>query len=154
MALNAQLLLLSLAIGREVRPSWAQRLVAACFLTDGAYGVSAALGPLRLPTLLGAGVSMYLGWNLGSGLGSAVGYALPDPWALGIDFVVPLAFLAVLVPLLRTRAALLVALSAAVATLLLARLVPSGAAVLGGGVLGCAIGAWWTHTEPRGGDAR
>src|SRR5919202_3789021 len=131
MALNAQLLLLSLAIGREARPAWAQRLVTAWFLTDGAYGVSAALGPLRLPTLLGAGVSMYLGWNLGTALGSALGQALPDPHGLGIDFVVPLAFLAVLVPLLRTRRALLVALVAAAATLILGRLGPSGLAVLG-----------------------
>ena len=128
----------------------------AWFLTDGAYGVTAALGPLRLPVLLGAGVSMYLGWNLGTALGSAAGQALPDPRQLGIDFVVPLTFLAVLVPLVRTRTAALVALVAGVATLLLARLVPGGIAVLGAGLLGIAAGAWQTRHDrqpPAGGAA-
>jgi predicted branched-subunit amino acid permease len=141
LALNAQLPLLGLAIGKQLRPSWPQRLLAAFFLTDGAFGIAAALGRLRLPAILGAGVSMFVGWNLGTGLGVALGRILPDPRRLGLDFVITLSFLAVLVPLIRTRATGLVALVAALATLLLVRIVPSGIAVLGAGLAGCLAGA-------------
>ena len=141
LALNAQLPLLGLAIGKQLRPSWGQRLIAAFFLTDGAFGIAATLGRLRLPALIGAGVSMFLGWNIGTMLGMALGRALPDPRRLGLDFVVTLTFLAVLVPLVRTRATVLVALVAGVATLLLVQVVPSGVAVLGAGLAGCVAGA-------------
>ncbi len=141
LALNAQLLLLGLTIGRRLRPTWAQRLVTACLLTDGAFGIAAASGRLRLPTLIGAGVSMFLGWNLGTTLGVALGRMLPDPRRLGLDFVVTLTFLAVLVPVVRSRAAVLVAVVAAIATIILVRLVPSGVAVLGAGLAGCVAGA-------------
>jgi predicted branched-subunit amino acid permease len=141
LALNAQLPLLGLAIGKQARPSWPQRLLAAFFLTDGAFGIAATFGRLRLSALLGAGVSMFAGWNLGTLLGVALGRALPDPRRLGLDFVVTLTFLAVLVPLVRTRTTVLVALVAGLATLLLVRIVPSGVAVLGAGLAGCIAGA-------------
>jgi predicted branched-subunit amino acid permease len=141
LALNAQLPLLGLAIGKQLRPSWPQRLLTAFFLTDGAFGIAAALGRLRLPAVLGAGVSMFAGWNLGTILGVALGRALPDPRRLGLDFVITLTFLAVLVPLVRTRTTLLVALVAGIATILLVRVVPSGVAVLGAGLAGCLAGA-------------
>ena len=147
LALNAQLLLLGLAVGRQTRPSWPARLVAAWFLTDGAYGIAVARGPLRLPVLLGAGVSMYTAWNAGTALGSVLGTAVPDLRQLGVDFVVPLTFLAVLVPLVRTRTAALVALVAGATALLLAWLVPGGVAVLGAGLVGSAVGAWRTRRD-------
>ena len=71
LALNAQLFLLSLTVGRQLRLSWPRRLVAAMFLTDGAYGIAVGAGPLRLPVLLGTGVSMFVAWNLGTALGTA-----------------------------------------------------------------------------------
>jgi predicted branched-subunit amino acid permease len=148
-SLNAQLILLGLAVGRQVRASWPRRLVTAWFLTDGAYGVAATRGPLRLPVLVGAGVSMYVAWNAGTALGTLAGRSVPGPRGLGIDFIVPLAFLAVLVPLVRTHAALVVALSAGAATLVLARLAPGGVAVLGAGVVGSAAGAWWSRRADR-----
>jgi predicted branched-subunit amino acid permease len=140
MALNAQLLLVGVAVGRQLRLGLAQRLLTAFLLTDGAYGVTAGGGTLSLPTLLGAGSSMYLGWNLGTLLGAVLGPTLPDPRGLGLDLVGPLTFLAVLVPLVRTRAAGIVAATAAVATLLLGRVLPGGAAVLAAGLVACAVG--------------
>jgi predicted branched-subunit amino acid permease len=147
-ALNAQLLLLGLAIGRQLRLSWLERLATAWLLTDGAYGVSLGVGPLRLAVLLGAGASMYTGWNLGTALGAGVGAVLPGPGAFGIDLVAPLSFLAVLVPLVRSRPAVLVAAVAGIAALLMARIAPGGVAVLGAGLVGCVVGAWATRTAP------
>lgn len=147
MALNAQLLLLGLAAGRQTRPNWWARLGAAWFLTDGAFAIAAARGRLRLPLLVGAGVSMYLGWNAGTAVGLLAGRVLPDPSRLGVDVIVPVTFLAVLVPLLRTRAAVLTALVAAAATLLLREVAP-GVAILGAGLAGSIAGAWWSRRGP------
>ena len=151
LALNVQLLLIGFAIGRQTRPSPLGRLMAAYFLTDGAYGVALNGGQLTLPRLVGAGISMFMAWNLGTAIGATTVHALPDLRRLGVDFVVPLTFLAVLLPLLRTRAAVLVALVAGVVTLLMGQLAPGGAVVLGAGLAGSAVGAWWsrrTHDAP------
>lgn len=150
MALNAQLLMLGLAAGRQVRPTWAGRFLAAWFLTDAAYGVAAARGPLRLPVLLGAGASMYLAWNLGTALGAMAGHVVPGPRRLGLDFVATLAFLAVLVPLVRSRTAGLAVLVAGVASIALLPLLPGGIAALGAGIAGSAAGALWASRGPVG----
>jgi predicted branched-subunit amino acid permease len=147
LALNAQLLLLGLAIGRQLRLSWPARLATAWLLTDGAYGVSLGVGPLRAGVLLGAGASMYTGWNLGTLLGAGLGAVLPSPGAYGINLVAPLAFLAVLMPLVRSRPMLLVAAVAGVTAWLLSRVAPGGVAVLGAGLIGCCVGAWITRDE-------
>lgn len=140
-ALNVQLLLLGLAVGRACCPTGAMRWVTAYFLTDGAYGVAATGGRFSVSGLLGAGVSMFLAWNLGSAIGAGVGTELIDPRRLGVGIVAPLMFLAVLVPLLRTRASLLTAAVAGIATLILMRLTTVGIAVLGAGLAGSVAGA-------------
>ena len=145
MALNLQLVLLGLAVGRQLRLSWPDRLATAWLLTDGAYGVSLGVGPLRLAVLLGAGASMYTSWNVGTLLGAGVGAVLPSPGAFGIDLVAPLSFLAVLVPLVRTRPALLVAAAAGLTAFLLVEIAPGGVTVLGAGLVGCGVGAWATR---------
>jgi len=141
--LNVQLLLLGLAAGRETRPGWLGRISGAFFLTEGSFGVAAAIGRLTLPSLVGAGVSMYTGWNIGTALGITVGDAIPDPRSIGIDLVAPLAFLAVLVPLVRNRPAVVTVVVAAAIVLILTQIVPSGVAVLGAGVGGSLAGAWF-----------
>src|SRR5215207_1026002 len=149
LALNVQLPLLGLAVARRTRPGWSGRLLAAWFLTDGAFGIAAARGALRLPVLVGAGASMYIAWNVGSGLGIVAGARLPDPRRLDLDFVVTLAFLAVLVPLVRGRASTLAVVVAALAELLLGRFQPGGVSVLGAGVAGCLAGAWCAGVGER-----
>lgn len=151
LALNAQLLLVSVAVGRQLRLERIERLVAGWLLTDAVYGVSAATGRLRLPVMLGAGVCMYLGWNLGTALGLAAGESIPDPQRLGIGLVIPLSFLAVLAPLLRNLTAVIVAGAAAISALLAAPILPGGIALLVAGAAGSAAGAAWVarSAEPR-----
>ena len=143
LALSAQFLLYGLAAGRRTRARLSARLAAAAFLTDAAYAVAGADGAFSLAGLTGAGVSMYVAWNLGTALGLAAGHALPDLRRLGVDFIAPLAFLAVLVPLVRGRAALVAVAGAATAELLLARIAPAGVAVLGAALAGSLSGALW-----------
>lgn len=145
MILNAQLLLLGLTAGRQTRPRWRSRLLAAFFLTDGAFAVAAGQGRLRLPVLIGAGVSMYTAWNAGTMIGLIAGRALLAVRGLGIDFVLPLIFLALLIPLVRSRPALAVALIAGFGTIMLACVAPAGVAVLVAGLAASLSGAWWSR---------
>lgn len=140
--LNAQLLLLGVAAGRSGHLSVLQRLGIAWFLTDGAYGVAAARGELRPATLLGAGISMYAGWNLGTATGLLAGGLLGNLQSLNIAMAVPLAFLAVLLPMLRDRARAGAALVGGATAAMLMPMLPSGIAVLLAGLLGSCCGVW------------
>jgi predicted branched-subunit amino acid permease len=142
LTLNLQLFLFGLTAAREDRtPIWG-RLYSAYFLTDGAFAIAVAGGRIRLPVLLGAGVSMFTAWNVGTFIGAGAGAILPDLGRFGVDFVAPLTFLAVLVPLVRSRPAVLTVLTAAATTLILTRFMPAGVSVLGAGLVGASVGAW------------
>lgn len=142
MAVSAQFPLYGLTIERHLHLSWPRRLRAAFVLTDAAFGIAAAPGRISEAVLLGAGVSMFAAWNAGTALGLLTEGALPNPAALGLDFLVPLTFLAVLVPAVRSRAGVLAVVVAGATALLLDRLGAGGAAVLAAGVAGSAAGAW------------
>lgn len=144
-ALNVQLLLIGLAIGRQEPTPRIARLLAASVLTEGAYGVALSTGRLTLASVTGAGVSMFLAWNLGTLIGAGAGATIPNLTELGVDFVAPLTFLAVLVPLLRTRPALLAAITTSITTVFLARLVPVGVVVLLAAGIGSMSGYWWSN---------
>jgi predicted branched-subunit amino acid permease len=95
--------------------------------------------------VLGTEVSLFAVWNATTFAGSLVGGVIPDPQRLGVDFVFPIAFLALLVPLLRLRVDVAVAAAAGVTAWLLANWAPGGLPVLGAGVSGALVGAWLTR---------
>ena len=142
LVLNIYQLMLGFSLGQMLPFSRIQRAVAAYFLTDSAYGVTVSSGAYAFPFLLGAELSMFVVWNLCTLLGAIAGQLLPDPASLGVDFVFPLTFLALLIPLLRTRADLLTALSAGLLALFAERFLTSSVAVLIAAVLGSLAGAW------------
>ncbi len=71
---------------------------------------------------LGANVAMYVFWQFDTALGYWIGTALGDPLALGLDFVLPVVFIAILVPQLKSRSTILSALAAGVVAVLAAGL--------------------------------
>lgn len=155
LAVNAQLPLLGIAATRQLRPTGVQRLQLSAMLTDGAFGVAATREPFRHYVLIGAGFSMYLGWNIGSAIGLTAGNALGDPTSVGLDFVVTLSFLAVLAPLMRSRAALGTVVIAAAIALLMLQFVPVGLAILAAGGGGAAAGVLLAgDEEPSSPDRR
>ncbi|WP_062389699.1 AzlC family ABC transporter permease [Demequina iriomotensis] len=77
-------------------------------------------------------------WAMGTAAGIALGPVIPDSWQIG--FIVPLMFLAVLVPGLRDSPAL-VAVAVSVGVVVLGRELPYGLNVLGGALAGIAAGA-------------
>ncbi|MCD0169748.1 MULTISPECIES: AzlC family ABC transporter permease [unclassified Deinococcus] len=157
--LNARHVLYGLSLSRTLPLPWGQRLLAAQFLTDEAYGVTVVAGPrdpggLSVAFLLGAELSLYAVWNASTLLGSLAGAALPDPQALGVGVIFPLAFLGLLVPLLVDRVTLLVALVSGLGAWGLGRVLPGGLVILLAGVGGALLGAWiTTRRAARSGDA-
>ena len=122
--------------------------MAAFFLTDEAFGVVAAAGERSFPFLLGAELSLFMMWNLATLGGFLLGAAIPDPEQLGVDLIFPLAFLALVVPLVRTRAELLVALTSGALAFGLARVLPGGLPILLTGIGGSLLGAFLTCGTP------
>lgn len=145
--LNVRHVLYGVSLGRRVALTRRQRPLAAFFLTDEAYGVTVAAGATTFPFLLGTELSLFATWNLATLAGSLLGAGIGDPAALGIDLVFPLAFIALLVPLLRGRADVAVAAAAGALAWLLAHRLQSGLAILVSGVAGSLLGAWLTRDD-------
>jgi 4-azaleucine resistance transporter AzlC len=143
--LNVRHVLYGVSLGRVVPMTRRERLTAAYFLTDEAYGVSVARGARSFRFVLGAELSLFVVWNLATAAGALLGGVIPDPERLGVDFVFPIAFLALLVPLLRNRADVVVAVVAGGVAWGLAQSLPGGLPVLGAGASGALLGAWLTR---------
>ncbi len=91
-------------------------------LTDEAYAPSIIHYENNGPTpyghwfLLGAGCSLWCLWQVSTALGIFLGSAIPESWSL--DFALPLTFIAMVMPVLKTKAAVAAALSAGITSLL------------------------------------
>ncbi len=90
-------------------------------LTDEAYATTVihyekeGTTPFGHWFFLGAGVSLWLTWQISTAFGIFLGTAIPDSWSL--DFALPLTFIAMMVPVLKNHAAVAAALSAGVVAL-------------------------------------
>jgi predicted branched-subunit amino acid permease len=80
--------------------------------------------------MVGATMVQYPCWVLGTALGVALGDAVGDPKDLGLDALFPAFFLALLLPELRDRTYVGVAVAGALVTLALIPLTPPGVPVL------------------------
>jgi predicted branched-subunit amino acid permease len=146
--LNVRHALYGVSLARIVKLEGWQRVVGAFFLTDEAYGVFIASGARSFAFLLGAELSLFASWNAFTLLGALAGSLLPDPASIGVDLVFPLSFLALLLPLLRTRAEVIVAALSGVLAWLVSSRLPGGLGILVTGLAGSVLGAWLTRGEP------
>ncbi len=91
-------------------------------LTDEAYAPTAlkfereGASPLGHWFLFGAGLALWSTWQVSTGLGIFLGAVIPPAWPL--DFALPLTFIALVMPALRSRPAIAAALSAGLVALL------------------------------------
>jgi predicted branched-subunit amino acid permease len=100
------------------------KAVLAYLLTDEAYAAAVARlgepGENRHWFLLGAGLALWSGWQLSTAAGILLGAGLlrvvPEIARL-LDFALPLTFIAIVVPMIRSRAAVVAAVVAAGAAL-------------------------------------
>ncbi len=120
------------------------RAAVAFLLTDEAYslGVRTYLeGRGTLAYYLGAGLSMFLSWNIGTALGVGAGRLLIDPRRFGLDLIFPLTFVALVAPLLRDARTRDAAALAFVAGLALIPILPGGIGLMVAAILGVLWGA-------------
>lgn len=145
--LNVRHVLYGIRLSRQVELSGLRRLTGAYLLTDEAFGIVVARRERSFAYLLGVELSLFVAWNLATLAGAFLGGAIPDPEKVGVDLVFPLAFLALLVPLVRTRVELAVAASAGALAWILSRELGGGMSILGTGIAGSLLGAWLTRAD-------
>ena len=117
-----------LALDRTMPRSSRWRLVAAQFLIDESTVMALAVpDPAHARRAFwAAGLSVFAFWNLGTVIGAVFGSVLGDPETLGLDAVIPAAFLALLVPLIRTTDGRVAAVTGAAIALALVPLLAAG----------------------------
>ncbi len=93
----------------------------------------------RFQFYLGVALALWTTWQLGTLAGVLLGHGVPPAWAL--DFTVPLSFLALLVPAVRTKPALGAAVAAAVAYFW-TRHLPLHSGIIGASIIGILTGVW------------
>jgi 4-azaleucine resistance transporter AzlC len=120
------------------------KIVLAYLLTDEAYAatVHRYAGPPRGPNAqwhaLGAGLTLWIGWQASTACGIVVGAKLPA--SVPLDFALPLTFIAIVVPMIRSRAALAAAAAAAGVALAAAHL-PYKLGLVAASLAGIAAGS-------------
>lgn len=150
---NARSLLIGASIAPSVaaQPRW-WRLLYAFHLSDESYAVATAgflRGEATPGYALGANLGMVVPWLGSAVVGVLVGAAILTPSRWGIDLVIPLTFLGLLVPLLRNRRAVGVALCSGALALLGVSYLPGTWYLVLAGVGGSAVGTLWQTWEER-----
>jgi predicted branched-subunit amino acid permease len=161
--INLRHVLYSASIAPFLKPfSRGWKFLLAYLLTDEAYAVSVA----HLTTLkdrgheslvrlhkqwyvFGAGLTLWLGWQISTAIGIFAGGQIPESWSL--DFSLPLTFIAIVVPALRDRAGIVVAIFAGVASVALFTMPLKLGLVtttLLGIVIGMLVEAWFPAKKP------
>ena len=121
LAVNLRMAMYSAALAPWLGPAplW-QRAIAAFVLFDQTYAASALRFeenpdwsvPTRMAYYAGSATPVVPAWLIGTFLGAVTGSALPD-W-LALDFAVPICFLALIGPMLRTPAHVAAAMTSVV----------------------------------------
>ena len=151
--LNARYGPMGLAAARTFTGRRLRRTLEAQLLVDESWAVSQQDGRFDRRRMLGAGGVLYAGWLGGTILGVAVGSSLGDPATLGLDAAFPALFLALMVPLIRSRNALAAAVAGAGIALLLTPLTPAGVPVIAA-TLGVLFGLLPVRSTKQAGNAR
>ncbi|MGO9410486.1 MAG: AzlC family ABC transporter permease [Spirochaetia bacterium] len=124
-----------------LRPGW--KLMLAYLLTDEAYAVTIthykSRGDARRRHwyFLGAGLTLWTSWQLSTAVGIFIGAQIPRTWPLG--FVLPLTFIALVVPALKDGASVAAAVIAGALGLLVAGL-PYKTGIIVAALVGITVG--------------
>ena len=144
LVINLRHLLMGLSIGPYLvglPRRWKAAL--AFWMTDESYALAITnyrQGHKGHLYFLGASLAIYLVWPVSGLVGAAAGMAVPDPARWGLDLVFPLAFLGLLATFITDRLSLIVALTAGVFALVVARWLPGTWYVIVAGALGSTVG--------------
>jgi predicted branched-subunit amino acid permease len=143
-AVNLHFLLYGLSLTKHIKLSRLERVIAAYVLTDATYAITIAAGTSSsFSFLFGAGVSMFLAWNLLTALARLI--VLPSSASFG--FAAPLTFFILLISTMKTRLDLGIALFSAIAALLCTQF--GSAALVIVGISGALLGAWLSESRNK-----
>ncbi len=95
---------------------------------------------------LAAGFALWFTWQVSTALGILLGSSIPESWPLA--FTLPLTFIAMVVPVLKTRPAVASALSAGI-TALAAYSLPYKLGLIVAAMVGIAVGTYLEARQPR-----
>jgi 4-azaleucine resistance transporter AzlC len=136
---------------QHLRGAW--KYVLSFLLTDEAYAVTithyrqgditGTRGSNKHWFFLGAGLTLWGSWQISTAVGVLLGAQVPGSWSL--DFTLALTFIALLIPTLTDRPAILAALVAGI-TAVLANDLPYNLGLIVAVLVGIAAGMW---VEPR-----
>ena len=129
--LNARYAPIGVSVAPSLSGSWWSRFLHAQLVVDETWAVAAeGEGRFNPKVLVGAGVTLYLAWVLGTVVGVTFGDVIGDPDRLGLDAAFPALFLALLVPQLTSRRAVAAAVLGATIALALTPFTPAGVPII------------------------
>lgn len=130
--LNARHLPFGFTVAEVVGRRWPARLLGGHLMIDEsvAFALAQRDPQRRRAAYWLTGGALFLGWNIGTGLGVVLGTAAGDPAALGLDAAFPAGLLALVLPSLRDPVARRTAVVGAVVAVLMTPLLPPGLPVL------------------------
>jgi 4-azaleucine resistance transporter AzlC len=125
--LNTRYIPIGLSVAPAVRGSMLRRLLHAQLVIDESWAISnLGRGRYDMRLLLGAGLTLYVSWIVGTAIGVFAGGALGKPEDLGLDAAFPALFLALLVGQVHDRRGALAAVLGGLVALVLIPFVPAG----------------------------
>lgn len=149
---NMRHLLLGASLAQHLRSEKSSRLmVLAHFLTDESYALSILRFQQRPATVayyLGAGLTIYVTWQLGSLLGMALGATITSVERYGLDFVFLATFIGMVVPQIKNKNLLTVCLVAAVTSVVGALLIPGNWYIIIAALVAAAVGMAGEKRDP------
>ncbi len=113
---NLRHVLYSASVAPFLQKTGISRLLVLAFgLTDEAFSIESVVLAQETKTpsyIFGLQLAPYLAWNAGSLLGGLLGGWLRGIQALGLDFALPAMFIALLIPMIKTRETVITAIAA------------------------------------------
>lgn len=143
--------LYALRMSALLEPRGWTRLAAAQLTVDESTAVATAQ-PSREAARAGfwtTAVALFLGWNLSTLVGALLGDVIGDVRTYGLDAAAAAAFLGLVWPWLRVGEPVVVAIGAAVVSIVLLPLVPAGVPVLIVAVVAIAFGVYRHRVAPE-----
>lgn len=129
--LNARYGPIGVSVAPYLTGSWWSLFLHAQLTVDESWAIAAeGDGRFNPRVLLGAGVTLYTAWVIGTVLGVAFGDVIGDPSRWGLDAAFPALFLALLVPQLRDRRSIEAAVLGAAIALALTPFTPAGVPII------------------------
>jgi 4-azaleucine resistance transporter AzlC len=143
--LNLRYAPIGVSVAHVIHGSALERFLKSQIVVDESWALSNRGGrDFDVRVLMGVGVALYAGWNIGTLIGVLAGDAIGDPEDLGLDAAFAALFLALLVSVIDSRRALFGALAGAAIAFMLIPFAQPGIPIIAA-ILGCLAG--WRARE-------